>query len=44
LIGAGFFFVAVVAAVATIVALIVLRRFELRVLSSKPDDRRDSPG
>jgi putative Mg2+ transporter-C (MgtC) family protein len=44
LIGAGFFFVAVVAAVATIVALIVLRRFELRVLSTKPDDRRDSPG
>ena len=44
LIGAGFFFVAVVAAVATVVALIALRRFELRVLSSKPNDRRDSPG
>ena len=43
LIGAGFFLVAVVAAVATVVALIALRRFELRVLSSKPKDSQDSP-
>ena len=42
LIGAGFYVVAVVAAVATIVALIVLRGIELRFLRSKSDGRRDS--
>src|SRR5215204_1333702 len=40
LIGAGFFIVALVAAVATLVALIGLRRVELRVLSSKSDGSR----
>ena len=41
LIGAGFYVVAVVAAVATIVALIVLRGVELRFLGSKSNVRRD---
>jgi putative Mg2+ transporter-C (MgtC) family protein len=42
MIGAGFYVVALVAAVATIVALIALRGLELRVLSSKSDGREDS--
>src|SRR5215211_2164000 len=42
LIGAGFYVVAVVAAVATVIALIVLRGIELRFLGSKSGGRRDS--
>jgi len=42
LIGAGFYVVAIIAAVATIVALIVLRGIELRFLGSKSGGRRDS--
>jgi len=41
LIGAGFYVVAIIAAVATIVALIVLRGIELRFLGSKSRGRRD---
>ena len=41
LIGAGFYVVAIVAAVATIVALVALRSVELRFLGSKPNDRHD---
>jgi putative Mg2+ transporter-C (MgtC) family protein len=42
LIGAGFYVVAVVAAVATIVALVTLRRIELRFLNSKSGGGQDS--
>jgi putative Mg2+ transporter-C (MgtC) family protein len=41
LIGAGFFVIAIIAAVATVVALIALRHFELQFLSSKSDHDRD---
>src|SRR5688572_10473725 len=41
LIGAGFYVVAGVATVATVVALIVLRRIELRFLGSKSGGRQD---
>jgi putative Mg2+ transporter-C (MgtC) family protein len=37
LIGAGFYVIAIVAAIATLVALIALRRFARRFLGSKPD-------
>jgi putative Mg2+ transporter-C (MgtC) family protein len=43
LIGAGFYGIAVVATAATIVALVVLRRVELRLIGSKSDRRRDTP-
>ena len=46
IIGAGFYIVAVVATVATIVALIVLRRIEERFLGTKPkrgDTAEDDP-
>src|SRR5215211_4684811 len=43
LIGAGFYGIAVVATAATIVALVVLRRVELRLIGSKSDKRRDTP-
>ena len=42
LIGAGFYVVAIVAAVATIVALIALRGLELRYFGSKSSGREDS--
>jgi putative Mg2+ transporter-C (MgtC) family protein len=42
LIGAGFFVVALVAAVATIIALIALRYVELEFMSSKSDRDRDT--
>jgi putative Mg2+ transporter-C (MgtC) family protein len=41
LIGAGFFVIAIIAAAATVVALIALRHFELQFLSSKSDSDRD---
>ena len=41
LIGAGFFVIAVVAAVATVVALVALRHVELEFLNSKSDQDRD---
>ena len=43
LIGAGFYVIALVAAVATLVALIALRQVELRFLGSKSDRDRDAP-
>jgi len=42
LIGAGFYGIAIVATAATIVALVVLRRVELRLLGSKSDRRREA--
>lgn len=42
LIGAGFYFVAIVAAVATVIALVALRGVELRFLSSKSSRGRDT--
>ena len=42
LIGAGFYFVAIVAAVATVIALVALRGVELRFLSSKSNRGRDT--
>jgi putative Mg2+ transporter-C (MgtC) family protein len=42
LIGAGFYFVAIVAAVATVVALVALRSVELRFLNSKSGGDEDS--
>jgi putative Mg2+ transporter-C (MgtC) family protein len=42
LIGAGFYIVAVVATTATLVALVVLRRIELRFLGSKSGGDEDS--
>ena len=42
LIGAGFSFVAIVAAVATVIALVALRGVELRFLSSKSNRGRDT--
>jgi putative Mg2+ transporter-C (MgtC) family protein len=42
LIGAGFYIVAVVATVATLVALVLLRRVELRFLGSKSGGDEDS--
>ena len=44
LIGAGFYVIALVAATATVVALIVLRHFELRFLRSKQGRRADPEG
>ena len=44
LIGAGFYVIALVAATATVVALIVLRQFELRFLRSKQGRRADPEG
>jgi putative Mg2+ transporter-C (MgtC) family protein len=41
LIGAGFYLIAIVAAVATVVALVALRHFELQFLSSKSEQDRD---
>jgi putative Mg2+ transporter-C (MgtC) family protein len=41
LIGAGFFVIAIVAAVATVLALVVLRHVELEFLNSKSDQARD---
>ncbi len=41
LIGAGFFVIAVVAAGATVVALVALRHVELEFLNSKSDEDRD---
>ena len=41
LIGAGFFVIAIVAAVATVLALVVLRHLELEFLNSKSDQGRD---
>jgi putative Mg2+ transporter-C (MgtC) family protein len=41
LIGAGFFVIAIVAAVATVLALVVLRHVELEFLNSKSDQDRD---
>ncbi len=41
LIGAGFFVIAIVAAVATVIALIALRHVELQFLNSKADQHRD---
>lgn len=41
LIGAGFYLIALVAATATLAALIVLGRFEMRFLRSKQDERGD---
>jgi putative Mg2+ transporter-C (MgtC) family protein len=41
LIGAGFFVIAVIAAVATVLALVVLRHVELEFLNSKSDQDRD---
>jgi putative Mg2+ transporter-C (MgtC) family protein len=41
LIGAGFFVIAVVAAVATVAALVVLRHVELEFLNSKSEQNRD---
>jgi putative Mg2+ transporter-C (MgtC) family protein len=41
LIGAGFFVIAVVAAVATVAALVVLRHVELEFLNSKSEQDRD---
>src|SRR4051812_3256179 len=43
LIGAGFYVVALVAAVATVIALIVLRYIELEFLNSKSDQDRNGP-
>jgi putative Mg2+ transporter-C (MgtC) family protein len=42
LIGAGFYFVAIVAAVATVVALVALRGVELHFFNSKSDRGRDT--
>jgi putative Mg2+ transporter-C (MgtC) family protein len=42
LIGAGFYFVAIVAAVATVVALVALRSVELRFLNSKSERGRNT--
>src|SRR5919112_4075118 len=42
LIGAGFYFVAIVAAVATVIALVALRGVELRFLSRKSNRGRDT--
>jgi putative Mg2+ transporter-C (MgtC) family protein len=42
LIGAGFFVIALVATAATVVALIVLKHFEHRVLDPKPRPPKDS--
>jgi len=44
LIGAGFYLIALVAVVATLVALVALRHFELRFLGSKSDKRVDPEG
>jgi uncharacterized membrane protein YhiD involved in acid resistance len=41
LIGAGFFVIAIVAAVATVLALVVLRHVELQFFNSKSDQGRD---
>jgi putative Mg2+ transporter-C (MgtC) family protein len=41
LIGAGFFVIAIIAAVATVVALVLLRHVELQFFSSKSDQGRD---
>jgi putative Mg2+ transporter-C (MgtC) family protein len=41
LIGAGFFVIAIVAAVVTVLALVVLRHVELEFLNSKSDQDRD---
>jgi putative Mg2+ transporter-C (MgtC) family protein len=42
LIGAGFFVVAIVATVATVVALVVLRHFELEFMNSKSERDQDA--
>jgi uncharacterized membrane protein YhiD involved in acid resistance len=42
LIGAGFFVIAVVAAVATVVALVALRHVELEFMNSKSERERDT--
>src|SRR5215204_1956416 len=44
LIGAGFYLIAIIPAIATVVALIALRGIELRYLGSKSDRRQDSSG
>jgi putative Mg2+ transporter-C (MgtC) family protein len=41
LIGAGFFVIAIIAAVATVLALVVLRHVELQFFNSKSDQGRD---